>query len=71
MLENYTKKRHWSERVFWTFAVITSIVLCSYLVYDTWLKWQNTPVIVIKGSIYILDLMFRLYFECSFFSSIF
>lgn len=40
------KKRHWLERVFWTFAVIISIALCSYLVYDTWLKWQNTPVIV-------------------------
>lgn len=40
------KKRHWSERVFWTFAVIASIAMCSYLVYDTWLKWQNTPVIV-------------------------
>lgn len=43
------KKRHWSERIFWTLAVITSIALCSYLVYDTWLKWQNTPVIVINN----------------------
>lgn len=44
---NYShKKRHWSERIFWTFVVITSIAVCSYLIYNTWLKWQNTPVIV-------------------------
>lgn len=40
------KKRHWSERVWWFFAVLSSIIVCSMLVYQTWLKWQNTPVIV-------------------------
>lgn len=40
------KKRHWSERLWWLVAVLISIVLCSILVYQTWLKWQNTPVIV-------------------------
>ncbi|XP_031633801.1 pickpocket protein 28-like [Contarinia nasturtii] len=40
------KKRHWIERLFWLFVVIISIVVCSFLVYKTWLKWQNTPVIV-------------------------
>lgn len=40
------KKRHWSERLWWFLAVMTSIVICTILVYQTWLKWQNTPVIV-------------------------
>lgn len=40
------KKRHWSERVFWTFAVIASVAVSSFLVYNTWLKWIETPVIV-------------------------
>lgn len=40
------KKRHWLERLWWLLAVIASIVVCSILVYQTWLKWQNTPVIV-------------------------
>lgn len=40
------KKRHWSERIWWLFAVICSIIVCSILVYQTWLKWKHTPVIV-------------------------
>lgn len=40
------KKRHWSERLWWLFVLIASVILCSYLVSQTWLKWQNTPVIV-------------------------
>lgn len=40
------KKRHWSERLWWFIAVMSSIAVCSILVYQTWLKWQNTPVIV-------------------------
>lgn len=40
------KKRHWIERIWWLLVVICSIVVCSILVYQTWLKWQNTPVIV-------------------------
>lgn len=40
------KKRHWTERLWWTVSVISSIVVCSILVYQTFVKWQNTPVIV-------------------------
>lgn len=40
------KKRHWSERLWWLVVVIISVCFCSYLVNQTWLKWQNTPVIV-------------------------
>lgn len=40
------KKRHWSERLWWLIVVISSVILCSFLVSQTWLKWQNTPVIV-------------------------
>ncbi|XP_055320058.1 pickpocket protein 28-like [Sitodiplosis mosellana] len=40
------KKRHITERLWWLFVVLCSIVVCCILVYQTWLKWQNTPVIV-------------------------
>lgn len=40
------KKRHWTERLWWLIAVVSSIIVCSLLVYQTWLKWQRTPVIV-------------------------
>lgn len=31
------KKRHWTERLWWFIVVLCSIVVCSLLVYQTWL----------------------------------
>lgn len=34
------------ERIFWIFVIIASIYACSDLIYKTWRKWNDTPVIV-------------------------
>lgn len=40
------KKRHWSERLFWAIALMLSISACFYLIYDSFLRWQQAPVMV-------------------------
>lgn len=40
------KKLHWGEKLFWAIALTLSILACSYLIYDTYRKWQMAPVIV-------------------------
>lgn len=40
------KKRHWSERVWWMIAFTISIVACAAFIYQAWIKWSDSPVIV-------------------------
>ena len=40
------KKRPWPEKLFWAIALSLSIMACSFLIYDTFRKWQMAPVIV-------------------------
>jgi acid-sensing ion channel, other len=40
------KKLHWGEKLFWAIALSLSICACSYLIYDSYLKWKAAPVIV-------------------------
>lgn len=40
------KKLRWHEKFFWFVALSLSITVCSYLIYDSFRKWQMAPVIV-------------------------
>ncbi|KAJ0178602.1 hypothetical protein K1T71_005377 [Dendrolimus kikuchii] len=35
-----------TEKVFWFITFMTSVCMCSYLIYNVYDKWQSTPVIV-------------------------
>lgn len=37
---------HPLDRVWWILSLLISIVLCSYLIRNLWIKWEETPVIV-------------------------
>lgn len=40
------RNRHWTEYIFWTVALISSIFFCSLLIIDAYRKWQDAPFIV-------------------------
>jgi acid-sensing ion channel, other len=40
------KRLHWGEKLFWVIALSLSITACSYLIHDSYRKWQEAPVIV-------------------------
>lgn len=40
------KKRHWSERAWWLVAFTLSTIACGYLIYNVYVKWVLSPVIV-------------------------
>uniref|UniRef100_A0A1B0DLX3 Uncharacterized protein n=1 Tax=Phlebotomus papatasi TaxID=29031 RepID=A0A1B0DLX3_PHLPP len=40
------KRRPWTERVWWIVVFIFSISACSLLIWSSWKKWDDTPVIV-------------------------
>lgn len=40
------KKLHWHEKLFWAIALSLSIIACSWLIFDSYRKWQAAPVIV-------------------------
>ncbi|CAO1310274.1 unnamed protein product, partial [Diamesa serratosioi] len=41
-----TGRSHWTMKIFWILALSVSIGGCSYLIYQTYSKWKNSPVIV-------------------------
>ncbi|KAJ0172809.1 hypothetical protein K1T71_011948 [Dendrolimus kikuchii] len=34
------------EKLFWLIVVIASITMCSLLIHNVWIKWQNSPIII-------------------------
>lgn len=40
------KKRHWTERLWWMIAFTVSVVACAGFIYQAWIKWNNSPVIM-------------------------
>lgn len=40
------RNRHWSERIFWIIAFLTSVVGCFWMIANIYDKWQYLPVIV-------------------------
>jgi Amiloride-sensitive sodium channel len=43
-------KRPWFERLAWLIILTVSACMCSFLVHDTWQKWNEKPVIVSYAS---------------------
>lgn len=39
------QQRNWSEKVFWSIALILSIIACSYCIYLSWRKFVDSPLI--------------------------
>lgn len=40
------KRRHWSERVWWSLTVSISVLMCGWFIYQAWKKWHTSPVII-------------------------
>lgn len=40
------EKRHWTERLFWLVAMTLSISTCSYLIFQAYSKFNESPIIV-------------------------
>uniref|UniRef100_A0A1B0DLX5 Uncharacterized protein n=1 Tax=Phlebotomus papatasi TaxID=29031 RepID=A0A1B0DLX5_PHLPP len=40
------RRRPWIERVWWLVIFVISISVCSLLIWSSWKKWDDTPVIV-------------------------
>ena len=38
--------RHWIERIFWAICFIASVIMCTFVVFQTYSKWQSSPVIM-------------------------
>lgn len=38
------RRRHWTERCWWTIAIGLSIWFCGSLIENVWLKWCSDPV---------------------------
>lgn len=36
----------WHCRIFWITAFLTSLFTCSYLIHQTYIKWENEPMFV-------------------------
>jgi Amiloride-sensitive sodium channel len=43
-------KRPWLERLIWLIILTMSACMCSFLIHDTWQKWNEKPVIVSYAS---------------------
>lgn len=39
------KQRNWTEKLFWSIALILSIIACSYCIYLSWRKRIDSPLI--------------------------
>ncbi|XP_055920744.1 pickpocket protein 28 [Eupeodes corollae] len=40
------QKRPFREKIVWIVALVISIIICTHLIYNTYIKWVETPVIV-------------------------
>lgn len=40
------KSLNYIEKIFWLFVVITSIIICGFLIRNLWIKWKTSPIII-------------------------